>query len=67
MVLFGGIVAIIAFVDFFRILFDKMLPADGCGWKSGNSILSGSDELTKAAEPSQHIIDSWAAIKVISG
>lgn len=68
--LFGAVVAIMALVDFIKILCNKLLPADESGWqtKDGLSLDNAGSGIVgtgiaTVAQPSQYIIDSLAAVR----
>lgn len=62
LMIFGGVIAIMAFIDLIKILCNKLLPADGSDWSNGVSNAFGNRVVAQSAQPSQHIVDSLAAV-----
>lgn len=56
MIAFYSVIAIMAFIDFIRILCNSLTPADGSDWRNKQS----NGRIT--AQPSQYIVDSLAAV-----
>ncbi len=61
--IFGGVIAIMALIDFIKILCNKLLPADGSDCSNGVSNAFGNRVVAQSAQPvSQHIVYSLAAV-----